>query len=80
MHGVEIGTAYRNDKSCATFIDCIGKDLGSQLEKKLSAANFFSVLSDSSENSSACEKEAIFVQYLEKNPPGWDTIQIILHF
>ena len=62
MHGVHIGTAYRNDKSCATFIEYIGKDLGRQLEKKLSAANFL--------------KEAVFVQYLEKNPPGRDSIQI----
>jgi len=67
-HGVEIGKAYRNRKSCNKFISAIGDQLAKDLENKLSNANFFSVLVDSSED--------MFVQYLDKRPPGRDTIQV----
>lgn len=75
-HGVEIGKAYRNRKSCNKFISAIGDQLAKDLENKLSNANFFSVLVDSSEDTSILEKEAVFVQYLDKRPPGRDTIQV----
>ena len=65
-HGVEIGKAYCNRKSCAKFISSIGDHLAKDLENKLSNANFFSVLTDSSEDTSITEKEAVFVQYLDK--------------
>ena len=79
-HGVEIGKAYRNRKSCAKFISSIGDHLAKDLENKLSNANFFSVLTDSSEDTSITEKEAVFVQYLDKRPPGRDTIQVATAF
>ena len=42
-HGVELGNNYRSDKQCVTFIECIGEELTTQLQNKLSKANFFLV-------------------------------------
>ena len=79
-HGVEIGSSYRNRISCANFIYHIGQELAEKLEEKLRNVNFFSVLTDSSEDASICEKEAIFVQHLDTSPPGRDTIQVVTSF
>ena len=79
-HGVDIGTAYRNNKSCTTFVNSIGEELGRKLEEKINEVNFFSVFADGSEDASVAEKEAIFVQYLEKDPPGKDTIDVVTAF
>ena len=79
-HGVDIGTAYRSNKSCTTFVNSIGEELGRKLEEKINEVNFFSVLADGSEDASVAEKEAIFVQYLEKDPPGKDTIDVVTAF
>ena len=54
-HGVELGTNYRSDKQCAVFIDCIGEELGSQLQNNLSKAKFLSVLTDGSTDASIIE-------------------------
>ena len=60
-HGVDLGNAYRSDKSCNMFIAHIGEELARKLGEKLSTANFFSVLTDGFEDASITEKEAIFV-------------------
>lgn len=65
--------------SCNNFIARIGNELATNLEK-LSNANFFSVLTDGSEDASITEKEAIFVQYLDRSPPGRDTVQVVTSF
>lgn len=79
-HGVTIGTAYRNDMSCSTFIAHIGEEMERNLREQLSSVKFFSVLTDGSEDASVSEMEAVFVQYLETNPPGRDTIQVATSF
>lgn len=79
-HGVTIGTAYRNDMSCSTFIAHIGEETERNLREQLSSVKFFSVLTDGSEDASVSEMEAVFVQYLETNPPGRDTIQVATSF
>ena len=79
-HGVEIGNSYRSDNSCNVFINHIGEDLGKNLQKKLLNVNFFSVLTDGSEDASTTEKEAVFVQHLDKKPPGRDTVQVVTSF
>ena len=62
------------------FIAHIGEELARKLGEKLSTAYFFSVLTDDSEDASITEKEAVFVQYLEMNPPGRDTVQVVTAF
>lgn len=79
-HGIEIGNSYRSDKSCNVFINHIGEDLGNNLQKELLNVTFCSVLTDGSEDASTTEKEAVFVQYLDKNPPGRDTVQVVTSF
>ncbi|XP_028409251.1 uncharacterized protein LOC114531839 [Dendronephthya gigantea] len=79
-HGVEIGNSYRSDKSCNIFINHIAQDFGKKLQEKLLNVKFFSVLSDGSEDASTTEKEAIFVQHLDKKPPGRDTVQVVTSF
>ena len=79
-HGADIERAYRNRQSGTTFINYIGEELGKRLEEKISGVNFFSVLTDGSEDASVSEKEAIFVQYLEQNPPGKDRIEVVTAF
>ena len=79
-HGVDIGTAYRSNKSCTTFVNSIGEELGRKLEEKINEVYFFSVLADGSEDASVAGKEAIFVQYLEKDLPGKDTIDVVTAF
>ena len=69
-HGVEIGKTYRNRKSSTKFISAISDQVAKDLETKLSNANSFSILVDSSEDKSILEKEAVFVQYLNERPPG----------
>ena len=62
------------------FIAHIGEELARKLGEKLSTAYFFSVRTDDFEDASLTEKEAIFVQYLETNPPGRDTVQVVIAF
>lgn len=79
-HGVAVGIAYCSDINCGTFIDYMGEELGIKLRQKLTTANFYSVLIDGSEDVSVSEKEALFVQYLDPNPAGKDTVQIVSSF
>ena len=68
MHGVDIGPSYRNDMACAEFIDFLGDDLDNNLVKDLARANFYSVLSDGSTDSSVREQECTFVLYFDPKP------------
>ena len=79
-HGVELGNTYRSDMSCATFINFIGDELSIQLRKKLSNANFYSVLTDGSTDVAIIEKEAIFVMHFDSKPDNKDTVQVITSF
>ena len=79
-HGVKIGKSYLNRISCNTFLKYISADLARKLEQKLTNANFFSVLTDGSEDASITEKEAVFVQYLDRKPSGRDTVKVTTAF
>lgn len=79
-HGVKIGNAYRSAMSCSDFISAIGNEMTQQLIETLNGAKFFSVLSDGSNDVSITEKEAIFLQYLDTNPPGIDQVQVTTSF
>ena len=68
MHGVDIGTSYRNDNACAEFLDYLGEDLRLQLNKDLARVNYFSVLSDGSTDCTINEQECTFVLYFDPQP------------
>lgn len=67
-------------QSGTNFINYIGEELDKRLEGKISGVNFFSVLTDGSEDASVSEKEAIFVQYLEKTPLEKIKLKFLQHF
>lgn len=77
---MKIGKSYLNRISCNTFLKYISADLARKLEQKLTNDKFFSVLTDGSEDASITEKEAAFVQYLERKPPGQDTVKVTTAF
>ena len=54
-HGVELGDAYNNDRSCGAFIDYMGKDIKVRLNADLVKAKFFSVLCDGSTDAAVLE-------------------------
>ena len=60
-HGVDIGTAYRNRNSGVIFVDSINGSLVEELRTKLGKAQFYSILTDGSSDSSISENEAVFV-------------------
>ena len=45
-HGVDLGTAYKNNQVCATFVEYIAKEQLQVLARALSAAKFYSVQCD----------------------------------
>ena len=64
-HGVDIGTAYRNRNSGSIFVDSINDSLVEELKTKLENAQFYSILTDGSTDSSISENEAVFVVYFD---------------
>ena len=56
-HGVGLGTGYKNDRACATFIDFIGRDLQNALLSELSKRKFFSVQADATTDAGNVEVE-----------------------
>ena len=64
-HKVDVKGAYRNEKACGEFIECIGDDLKCQLNVDLAKAKFFSVLCDGSTDSAVIEEEVIYLLYFD---------------
>ena len=65
IHGVSMGEAYRNDKSCGEFIDYLGKDISDNLSSDLAKTRFYSVLIDGSTDISTKDQESVFVLYFD---------------
>lgn len=47
-HGVDLGTGYKNQKACATFVDYISQEQRSTVVNTLAKARFFSLQLDGS--------------------------------
>ena len=47
-HGVDLGTGYKNDQACATFIEYIAREQRDILVKQLDKAKFYSIQADGS--------------------------------
>ena len=67
-HGVGLGTGYKNDQACATFVQYIAKDQRLQLVDILSKAN--SIQIDGSTDSANIEEEVFLTVYF--NPHSND--------
>ena len=79
-HGVMLGTAYRNRTSGTLMIDFIAESLQNDFKKKFDKDNFYSLLSDSSRDSSLAEKEAFFVIIFNPFPQGSNSISVDITF
>ena len=71
-----LGNSYCNDSSAGVIIDFITDALAKDLKDRLDNANFFSILTDGSTDSSMIEKEAMFVITFDPTPPNSDKIKI----
>ena len=64
-YGVDIGQGYKNDRSRATFMEFIARDLQKQLMKALSHSKFFSLQADGSTDAGNIEEELFLVLYFD---------------
>ena len=56
-HGVMLGTGYKNDKACATFVEFTAKEQQELLVSALSRSKFFSFQADASTDTGNVEIE-----------------------
>ena len=83
MHGVDVGSAYRNDKSCGEFVDCIGKDFSNVLSKNIKNADFYSILFDGATDESTKDQECFYILLFNKCPKEKgkrDRVEVSLNF
>ncbi len=60
-HGVDLGTGYKNEKACATFVDYISQEQRSTIVNALAKARFFSLQLDGSTDAGNVEDEVFLV-------------------
>ena len=68
-HGVDLGSGYKNDKACATFVEYIAQEQRELLTSTLARAKFFSIQSDGSTDAGNAENELFLVLYLDPHAP-----------
>ena len=66
-HGVDLGSGYKNEKACATFVDFISLDQRRMLVNSLDRARFFSLQLDGSSNAGNVEDEVFLVVLCNPN-------------
>ncbi len=64
-HGVNLGEGYKNDMSCAIFVDYIAQDLRPILSKALDRAHFFSIQMDGSTDAANLEEIIFLAVYFD---------------
>ena len=69
-HGVDLGTGYKNNQACATFVEYIGQSLKEGLAGVLTKANYFSIQADSSTDCGNIEDELFLVVYFNAHTQG----------
>ena len=75
-HGVDVGTAYRNENTGGVFMDYISESLADELKEKLDHSNFYSVLTDGSTDTAISENEAVFVVHFDPEPPATQQVKV----
>ena len=56
---------YKNDRSCALFVEFIARDLKEQLLRALSCSKFFNLQADGSTDSGNIEEELFLVLHFD---------------
>ena len=64
--GLDVGTAYRNDKQARLFTHHIAEVAREQIRDDVATAKFLSLISDGSTDSAALEAEMIYVRYAHR--------------
>jgi len=64
-HGVQLGTGYKNNQACSTFVEYIAKDQHIVLQEQLKKAKFFSIQADGSTDCANKEEELFLVLYFD---------------
>ena len=64
-HGAELGQGYKNDRACATFVECIAREQQEQLMAALSRSKFFSLQADGSTDSGNVEDELFLILHFD---------------
>ena len=64
-HGVDLGSGYKNEKACATFVDYISLEQRRILVNSLDRARFFSLQLDGSADSGNVEDELFLVVFCD---------------
>ena len=64
-HGVDLGTAYRNQNAGKTFCHFIAESKREQLVEKLTKAQFFSILMDGSTDTGNIDDEMFLVLWCD---------------
>lgn len=68
-HGVDLGSGYKNDKACATFVEYIAQGQRELLANTLAKAKFFSIQSNGSTDAANVENELFVALYLDPHAP-----------
>ena len=63
-HGVALGNTYTTEHKCREFTRIIGETMRDEILASLKQAKYFSILMDGSNDTSAIEKELIYVIYV----------------
>ena len=80
-HGVDVGTTYRNDHACSSFVEFIALEEKEKLVQALSRSRFYSFQVDSSTDVANVEEELFLVMYLESSAATADgKVQVVNKF
>ena len=80
-HGVDVGTTYRNDHTCSSFVEFIVLEEKEKLVQALSRSRFYSFQVDSSTDVANVEEELFLVMYLESSAATADgKVQVVNKF
>ena len=64
-HGTDLGAGYKNDHSCATFVEFIAREQLESVVTSVAKSRFFSLQADGSTDSGNTENKLFMILYLD---------------
>ena len=64
-HGIKLGSGYKNDQACATFVEYIALEQKERLQDALGKCRFFSLQADGTTDAGNIEIELFLVLFFE---------------